>query len=133
MGKRNVLYAHATVELTDLVPGTPYASPRRDDAGRPVLRLFRRGDEVPVELFAEYVPSESMPVCHADLDHLLEHGAVAWEAPEAVDLTPPYYVLRLPDGQEIQVAGEPPDPDAIQVVSGETISQATGATVKEAG
>lgn len=133
MGKNDpeVLYAHATVELTDLEIGDPPVAPRPDENGRAVLRLFRRGDVIPVELFADYIPSPGMPHANADLDSLLEYGAVGWEPPDEEDIAGPFYVLRLPDGQEIRVAGVAPDPDAIQVLAGESIGQSAGTAVEE--
>ena len=129
--KSQVLYAHATVELTDLEVGEPPVEPRRDDAGRPVLRLFRRGDVIPVELFADYVPSPGMPPANADLESLLKYGSVGWDPPEVEEIAGPFYVLRLPDGQEIRVAGVAPDPGAIQVLAGESIGQSVGVAVEE--
>lgn len=125
------LYAHTTVELIDLVPGEPPLVPVTDGQGRNRMIIYRRGDVIPMHLFATYLPSPGMPVSHSDLDSLLEYGAVGWDEPGPEPPPNPFYVIRTPDGQEITVHGEPPNPGSLQVVSGETIRQDAGASVKE--
>ncbi len=124
------LHAWATVELTDLMPGEPPLEPVRDENGRPVHRIFRRGDIIPLHLFAEYVPSPGMAAVHSGIDDLLEWGSVGWEAPGA-EPDPPgdWYEIHYKDGREpLRIQGTPPDPEALQVVSGELIAHAETST-----
>lgn len=130
MGKTTeaaTLYAWAMVELPVIADGAPALGAD----GRQTYRIFRRGEEIPRELFADYTAGGH--VCSSDLAELMAWGAVGETPPGAEPETAgEWFTVVLPDGREARFQGPPPDGDVV-IVAGDVAAVQEETTEHEGG